>query len=79
MEELYHVYIMTNKSNHVLYTGVTSDLQNRVLEHKDKVHKGFTAKYNVNKLVYFEAFDDITKASLVKNRSKPAHVKRKST
>ncbi len=62
MEELYHVYILTNKNNTVLYTGVTSDLQNRVLEHKDKIHKGFTAKYNLNKLVYFEAFDDINKA-----------------
>jgi len=51
---LYYVYILTNKSNRVLYVGVTSDLQNRVSEHKLKIHKGFTAKYECNKLVYYE-------------------------
>lgn len=56
------VYIMTNKSNKVLYTGVTSDLVRRVYEHKEKLTKGFTAKYNCNKLVYFEVYDDIIEA-----------------
>ncbi|MBU1640487.1 MAG: GIY-YIG nuclease family protein [Proteobacteria bacterium] len=53
---------MTNKSNKVLYTGVTSDLVRRVYEHKEKLTKGFTAKYNCNKLVYFEVYDDIIEA-----------------
>ena len=50
----YHVYIMTNNRNTVLYTGKSSDLLYRVWEHKNKVVKGFTKKYNINKLVYFE-------------------------
>jgi putative endonuclease len=62
MHSAYHFYILTNKYNTVLYTGVTSDIYNRVLEHKDKVHPGFTAKYNVYKLVYFEGFEDVNKA-----------------
>ncbi|MDP3449538.1 MAG: GIY-YIG nuclease family protein [Anaerolineaceae bacterium] len=62
MQGVYHVYILTNKYNTVLYTGVTSDIYNRVLEHKDKVHPGFTSKYNVHKLVYYEAFEDVNKA-----------------
>ena len=48
------VYIMTNKNNHVLYTGVTSNLFKRVAEHRDKVIAGFTSSYNVTKLVYYE-------------------------
>jgi len=54
----YFVYIMTNKNNRVLYTGVTNDLNRRVCEHRNKVMDGFTKKYNVCKLVYFECFDD---------------------
>ena len=57
----YFVYIMTNKSK-TLYTGVTNNLQRRVYEHKEKIFKGFTAKYNVTKLVYFEIFNDINSA-----------------
>ena len=54
---------MTNKSNNVLYTGVTSDLQRRCLEHINKEHPdSFTAKYNVNKLVYYEQFGRIAEA-----------------
>jgi len=52
-KELY-VYILTNKNHTVLYTGVTSDLINRVWKHKNKVIEGFTKKYNVDKLVYYE-------------------------
>ena len=56
----YCVYIMTNKRNTVLYTGVTSSLASRVAEHKGGVdRKSFTARYNVNMLVYVEAFDYI--------------------
>ena len=59
----YFVYIMTNKSNNVLYTGVTSELQKRCLQHIHKEHPdSFTAKYNVNKLVYHEQFGRIEQA-----------------
>ena len=56
---LYYVYILTNSSNNVLYVGVTNDLERRCYEHKQKLIKGFTQKYNVDKLVYFEVFDSI--------------------
>ncbi|MBO6524606.1 MAG: GIY-YIG nuclease family protein [Balneolaceae bacterium] len=52
------VYIVTNKNHTVLYTGVTSDLVNRVIQHKNKRVKGFTARYNVDKLVYYEEVGD---------------------
>lgn len=52
----YFVYIATNKRNTVLYTGVTNDTHRRMFEHKNKLTKGFTAKYNVEKLVYCESF-----------------------
>ncbi len=54
----YYVYIMTNKSR-TLYTGVTNDLERRVYEHKHKLLPGFTSKYNITKLVYFEATEDV--------------------
>ncbi len=53
---------MTNKNNTVLYTGVTNNLIRRVCEHKEKLTKGFTSKYNVNKLVYFEETNSIDSA-----------------
>jgi putative endonuclease len=57
------VYIMTNQNNTVLYTGVTSDLNDRVLKHKSKKYpNSFTAKYNVDKLVYFEELETIGEA-----------------
>ena len=56
---LYYVYILTNAHNKVLYTGVTNDLVRRCYEHKRKIVKGFTQKYNVDKLIYFEIFDFI--------------------
>ena len=58
----YYIYIMTNKLNTVLYTGVTNDLRRRIYEHKEKLVKGFTKKYNVTKLVYYEIFDDVDDA-----------------
>ena len=53
-----YVYVMSNKTNTTLYIGVTSDLIKRVWQHKNHITKGFTSKYNVNKLVYFEVFQD---------------------
>jgi len=53
-EKLYFVYIMTNKYDRVLYPGVTGNLKRRVFTHKNKLVDGFTKKYNVDKLVYFE-------------------------
>ena len=57
MKQMY-VYILTNRRDGVLYTGVTSDLKRRVWEHKNHVVKGFTQRYNVDKLVYFEVLSD---------------------
>ena len=55
-----YVYILTNKNNTTLYTGVTSDLRGRLWEHKNKVFpKSFSARYNLNKLIYFEEFGSI--------------------
>lgn len=62
MNKYYYVYILTNKNNKVLYTGVTSNLLKRVDEHRRKVIKGFTSKYNVNKLVYYEETQNINGA-----------------
>lgn len=59
---MYYVYILTNWNNKVLYTGITNDLERRVYEHKNKLVKGFTEKYNVNKLVYFDSTLDVTSA-----------------
>lgn len=56
------IYIMTNYSQTSLYIGVTSNLQKRVLEHKNKVIDGFTKKYNIDKLVYYELTDSIESA-----------------
>ncbi|SDE44925.1 putative endonuclease [Mucilaginibacter pineti] len=58
----YYVYIITNKYNNVLYVGVTSDLQSRINEHKLKIYKGFSSKYELNKLVYYEEFQWIQDA-----------------
>jgi len=55
----YCVYIMTNTHNTVLYTGVTNNLQRRVLEHRTGAGNGFTKKYNVTRLVYFESGNDV--------------------
>ncbi len=56
---MYYVYIITNKNNTVLYTGVTNNLERRMYEHKNKIVKGFTQKYNLYKLVYYETTTDV--------------------
>ena len=58
----YYVYILTNEHNTVLYTGVTNDLVRRVYEHKQKLVDGFTKRYNVSKLVYYEHTTDVYSA-----------------
>ena len=62
MKKTCAVYIMTNYTNTTLYIGVTSNLLKRVIEHKNKIVEGFTKRYNVNKLVYFELTDSIETA-----------------
>ncbi|MCX6169614.1 MAG: GIY-YIG nuclease family protein [Ignavibacteriales bacterium] len=62
MEKKYYIYIMTNKNDRVLYTGVTGDLIKRVYEHKEKIVDGFTKRYNMNKLVYYEEYNEILSA-----------------
>ena len=62
MDKTYYVYLITNWNNKVLYIGVTSNLKYRLYQHKNKLIKGFTEKYNVNKLVYFEQTSDIQSA-----------------
>ena len=59
---MYYVYIMTNKTQTVLYTGVTNDLTRRVYEHKNHLVKGFSDKYNLEKLIYLEEFSCIRQA-----------------
>ncbi|MEL0585636.1 MAG: GIY-YIG nuclease family protein [Candidatus Thiodiazotropha sp. (ex. Lucinoma kazani)] len=62
MEKEYYVYLLTNWNNKVMYVGVTNDLVRRIYEHKHKLSEGFTKKYNVNKLVYFEQTTDVNVA-----------------
>jgi putative endonuclease len=62
VERVYCVYILTNKRCTVLYTGVTGDLKARVYQHREKLLPGFTSRYNVSKLVYYEAGHDATGA-----------------
>ena len=57
----YYVYVMTNKSR-TLYTGVTDNLERRVYEHKNKLIEGFTKRYNITKLVYYEETNDVQSA-----------------
>ncbi len=58
----YYVYMLTNKTNKVLYTGVTNNLKRRIYEHKNCLVDGFTKKYNVHKLVYFDYTTDVHSA-----------------
>jgi putative endonuclease len=62
MDQQFYVYIMSNKNNTVLYTGVTNDLRRRVYEHKEKMIEGFTKKYHITKLVYYEILRDAESA-----------------
>jgi putative endonuclease len=66
----YYIYILASQKNGTLYIGVTNDLERRVLEHKQKINEGFTSKYDVNRLVYFESFQYINDAILREKRLK---------
>lgn len=73
----YYVYILTNFNNKVLYTGVTEDLIKRVWQHKNSVVESFTSKYKVNKLVYFEIFQNPYEAISREKRIKGGSRKKK--
>ena len=64
MPRQYCIYILTNKRHNILYTGITGDIQKRIYEHKTKTVAGFTKKYNIAKLVYYEIFEDPENAIL---------------
>ena len=64
------IYIITNKSNSTLYIGVTSNLVKRIYEHKNHIVKGFSSKYNLNKLIYYEQYEQIEEAILREKRLK---------
>jgi len=68
---------MTNRTDTVLYIGVTSDLKRRVYEHKEKLAKGFTNKYNITKLVYYEACEEVQSAILREKQLKAGSRQRK--
>lgn len=68
---------MTNKNHTVIYIGATSDLVKRTYQHKTKFHNGFTARYNCNKLIYYEEFNDINQAILREKQLKAGNRKRK--
>jgi putative endonuclease len=77
-QKYYYVYILSNKYNNVIYVGITNDLIRRVYEHKNKLIEGFTEKYNVDKLVYYELFNDpinaITREKQLKGYSRKKKV-----
>lgn len=63
MKEHFYVYILTSKRNGTLYVGVTSNLAKRIYEHKNEITGGFTTKYDVKTLVYYEIFEDFENAA----------------
>ncbi|WP_422083949.1 GIY-YIG nuclease family protein [Ulvibacterium sp.] len=66
----YYVYILSNKKNGTLYIGMTNNLERRVLEHKNKMTEGFTKRYGLDKLVYFESYTYVNDAILREKRLK---------
>ena len=77
MSEYYYVYIITSSHNSVFYTGVTGDLIGRIYQHKNKSVSSFSSKYNLNKLVYFEVYEDINAAILKEKQIKGGSRKKK--
>ena len=72
-----YVYLMTNKRNTVIYTGVTANLEKRVYEHREGLVEGFTKKYNVKKLVYYEVAETIETAIAREKQIKAGSRKKK--
>jgi putative endonuclease len=74
MQKFGYSYILTNKNMTALYCGVTSNLEKRLWEHKNKIYGGFTAKYNLDRLVYFEMHDEIefaiSREKIIKKKSR---------
>ncbi|MBP7217023.1 MAG: GIY-YIG nuclease family protein [Candidatus Omnitrophica bacterium] len=64
LTKTYYVYLLTNRNNSVIYVGVTNDLKRRIFEHRNGFTYGFTKKYHVHKLVYYEVFEEIEQAIL---------------
>ena len=77
--KIYYIYILSNQRNNVLYTGITNNLSTRTYQHKNKLVKGFTSKYNVNKLVYYEtcysSYSAITREKQIKAGSRKNKIK----
>lgn len=78
MSKEYYIYLITNKKLNVLYTGVTNNLIRRIYEHKNKLLDGFTKKYNVDRLIYFEAYSEINDAILREKQIKGWSRKKKN-
>jgi putative endonuclease len=76
-EHQYYVYIMTNARHTVLYTGITNNLQRRVIEHRAGEGGAFTQKYKVHKLVYFDAGEDVSAAIFREKQIKAGSRKKK--
>jgi len=70
MRKQYYIYIATNLTNTVLYTGITNDLDKRMYEHRNKLVEGFTSKYNVKKLIYYEVFNTPEEAIIAEKKIK---------
>ena len=70
MSKALYIYILASKKNGTLYIGVTNDLKRRIYEHKNNLIEGFTQKYQVHRLVYFEKIDDVYQALLREKRLK---------
>ena len=75
---MYYVYILTNKSNKVMYVGVTNNLKRRIYEHKNEIVEGFTQKYHIHKLVYYEEYNYVKDAILREKKIKGLLRKRKN-
>ncbi|MCJ7740580.1 GIY-YIG nuclease family protein [Candidatus Microgenomates bacterium] len=77
MTKSYYVYIITNSRNTVLYIGVTSNITARIFQHKNKLVSSFSSKYNLDKLVYYEMFEDINMAIEREKQIKAGNRKKK--
>jgi putative endonuclease len=73
MKKQSYIYIITNFHNTVFYIGVTNNLERRYYEHKNKINKGFSERYKLNKLVYFESYENIKEAILREKQLKNWH------